>query len=388
MRAKYPAYSCLCTLAFALLAPSAALAKDYLDESRAFGPAPQSTTERLTFILEKDGPYPYLEWSVHMTQGRALLRILDPSGRRLNELTAQDCTLKEALPDAKVPGAYIVQLDTTDAVGQSRVRIYGGPAPPPKHAPTPALASAMSMMFVAVASVWFWRRRTGVAWRWFWVGATVWTVAVIVKFAIAIPFNTPLLDFFKSSLPHWAYLTTGSIYGGVMTGITEILFTLIAALIWRSMAATAARAVAIGIGAGAFEAAMVAITAVAIAVATGGGATTWSAALVPVAERIMVILCHTASRTLVLLAVARHRPTLFWYGFLLLSGADAVAMLFYLTGQIETMSPWLMEASFLPFALISIPITIWCVRHWPADSPRTVVDPQTIMSPSLLQATH
>ena len=70
------------------------------------------------------------------------------------------------------------------------------------------------MMFVAIAGVSFWRRRTGVPWRWFWVGAALWTVAVAAKFAIAIPLNGPLLKGLSSSLPYWAYLTVGTIYGG------------------------------------------------------------------------------------------------------------------------------------------------------------------------------
>jgi hypothetical protein len=64
-------------------------------------------------------------------------------------------------------------------------------------------------------------------------------VAVAVKFGIAIPLTGPLLTGFKSSLPDWGYLTVGAIYGGYLTGITEVLFTFIAALIWPWTAATA-----------------------------------------------------------------------------------------------------------------------------------------------------
>jgi hypothetical protein len=68
------------------------------------------------------------------------------------------------------------------------------------------------------------------------------------------------------------------------------------------------------------------------------------------------------ARVLVLLAVARRRWAFFWFGFALLSSVDAIATLFWITGQVR---PWLMEAFFAPFGLVSIPITIWCVRHWP-----------------------
>ena len=163
----------------------------------------------------------------------------------------------------------------------------------------------MAMMIVAIASVWFCRRWTAAPWKWFWVGAGIWTLAVAVKFAIAIPLNGPLLGGLKSSLPHWAYLTLGMIYGGGLTGITEVLFTYLAALRWRQMSATADRAVAVGVGVGAFEAALLAIAATAGTIVAGLGVPTWSVALAPAMERVIAILCHTASRVLVLLAVAR-----------------------------------------------------------------------------------
>ena len=353
---------------FALLVVTTALAKDQIDETRTLAGTPQTSTERFTFVVEKDGPYPHYDLAIQMTRGHADLRILDPTGRLLESMGAQACTMSAPIRNARTPGAYTVEITTTDAIGQWHIRVYGGPAPP--QAPLgPGMASAGSMMLIALASVWFWRRQSGAAWRWFWVGAAVWTVAVAVKFAIAIPLNDPISHALQTSLPHWAYLTTGTIYGGLLTGITEILFTFIAALIWRQFAATAARGVAIGVGAGAFEAALVAIGVAMAAIMTHEGAATWSIAFAPAAERLIVILCHTASRALVLLSVARRQWALFWYGFLLLSAIDSVATVFYLTGQINKMSPWTMEALLAPFALASIPIIIWCIRHWPSPPP-------------------
>ncbi len=66
-----------------------------------------------------------------------------------------------------------------------------------------------------------------------------------------------------------------------------------------------------------------------------------------------------------LLAVAQRRRVLFWYGFLLLSGADAFATYLYLTDQVGKISPWTIEAMLVPFGLVSIPIIAWCVKHWP-----------------------
>jgi len=358
-------------LGFLLVTAASSPAADYLDESREFVGPPQSTTERFTFTLEKDGPYPHYDLAVKMKQGRADLRIFNPADQQLQAVGGQSYTVQGPIRNATRPGAYRVELTTTQAIGEWHLRIYGGPAPS-KASVGPGVAAAGSMMLVAVASVWFWRRRTKVAWRWFWAGAAVWSVAVAAKVALAIPFHQPILDLLKASFPHWGYLTAGSLYGGLMTGITEVLFTFLAALIWRQMAATAARGVAIGVGAGAFEAALLVIPVAVQIFVKSADALTWSVALAPAVERLFAILCHVASRALVLLAVARRRLLLFWCGFLLLSAVDAVATLLHLTGQVGRLSPWVVEASFAPLGLLSIPITIWCIRQWPS-TPSEVV---------------
>jgi hypothetical protein len=144
------------------------------------------------------------------------------------------------------------------------------------------------------------------------------------------------------------------------------------------MAATAQRAVAVGVGAGAFEATLLAIVAMAAAIMAGAGTASWLGALVPVVERLIAILCHVASRVLALMAVASRRWVLFFYGFLLLSGIDAVAMYLHLSGKVSTISFWTAEAIIAPFAFISIPITCWCINHWPlevASDPKSRGDP-------------
>jgi len=349
-----------------LILPPTSLAKDYFEQSRTIAGASQSITERFDFTLKEGDPYPHFELKIQMSQGRLDLRILDPAGNTLEALGAEECDLSpRPITRATNPGAYTIEVTTSAAIGQWHLRVRDGPTPTVPNGPS--LASAGAMMLVAIASVWFWRKRTGVPWRWFWAGALVWTVAVAVKFAIAIPLNGPLLTALKSSLPFWGYLAAGMIYGGVMTGITEVLFTFVAGLIWPRMAATPQRAVAIGVGAGPFEAGLLAIVAAAAALVAGMGAATWLAALVPAIERLIAILCHVASRTLALLAVASRRWVLFWYGFLLLSGVDAVAMYLHLSGQLNQLSFWTAEAMIAPFALVSVPITCWCIRHWPAE---------------------
>jgi uncharacterized membrane protein YhfC len=347
--------------------PATTLAKDYFDEGRTITGTPQSTTERFNFTLRKDNLYPYFELTIEMSQGRADLRILDPAGHTLEELGAENCSLKlQPIHNAITPGSYTVELTTSGAVGHWHLRILGG-AIPGSIRVGPGLASGIAMIVVVAGCVWYWRRWSDVSWKWFWIGAALWAVAVAVKFAIAIPLNEPLFKELKSSLPHWAYLAVGTIYGGGLTGVTEVLFTFIAALIWPRMAATAQRAVAIGLGAGVFEAAMLALAIVAGAFFGGVRVANWSLILVPAVERLIAIQCHIAARVLVLLAVARRQWVLFWGGFGLLSAVDALATYLYLTDQVNTLSPWTIELMMAPFGLLSIPITLCCVRQWPPD---------------------
>ena len=86
------------------------------------------------------------------------------------------------------------------------------------------------------------------------------------------------------------------------------------------------------------------------------------------AERVISILAHTASRVLVLRAVAGRRWLGFWAGFGWLSGVDLLAGVALLTGMTTSGSLWLIELMILPFGVLSIPLTRWAVRHWPTTT--------------------
>jgi hypothetical protein len=85
-------------------------------------------------------------------------------------------------------------------------------------------------------------------------------------------------------------------------------------------------------------------------------------------ERVIAILCHTSSRALVLLSVARRRWAFFWYGFAIMTGIDAIAGAAHLSGALGRFSVWWIEAAIAPFALASLPILAWCLRHWPEEA--------------------
>ena len=95
-----------------------------------------------------------------------------------------------------------------------------------------------------------------------------------------------------------------------------------------------------------------------------------SAMLVPLVmllgpfERVISILCHVASRVLVLMGVAKQEWRLFWYGFLLLTALDTVAGYAHIGGLIGKVSLWWVELALLPFALLSVCLVKWSAARW------------------------
>lgn len=238
------------------------------------------------------------------------------------------------------------------------------------------------MMLVAIAAVVFWRRLTHVSYRWFWIGAGLWTVAVAIKFAIAIPTNGPIFKYLESTLTYPAYLVVGGLFGGLESSLTEIGLTWLAVLIWRQLGSNADRAIGIGIGAGAFEAFLLGLLgALAVAGAMTGVEETklirdqidavaqtsplfW---LIGTAERVIAVLCHASTRALVLLGVVHRRPWMVFWGFAIFTILDGIATTAHLTGKLGTFSMWWIELALLPAALVSIPILYWCYAQWGAS---------------------
>lgn len=321
-----------------------------------------------------------LEVSVTVSEGKATIRVKDPGGKEIfSSSGAGTMALGGQALKTTEPGMYRLELINEGGSANWAVRIITGAD---RAFLEQNLASGIGMLLVAIFAVLAWRSGAQARWRWFGAGAAIWIVGVALKLAWAIILNAPILRSLKAALPQGAYLAVGSIYIGLLTGVFEIGITLVAALIWKQMARDAARGVAVGVGAGAFEAlllglAPVAAAAIALsdpssdaAAAMGGAAAVASATplfwMVGTVERIIAILCHTSSRTLVLYGVARGRWWPFVAGFLLMTGVDTVAGYAILSGIMGQVNTWWIELAVAPFAVASIPIIVWCVRHWPA----------------------
>lgn len=245
------------------------------------------------------------------------------------------------------------------------------------------LITGPGMMLVAVMGVIIWRRAARVPMGWFWAGAALWAVAVAMKVAIALATNAAVFGWMKHALSHSLFVAGGSLWLGFLTGITEIGLTFAAVLRWRQLGADANRAIAVGVGAGAIEALILGLAQFAgvIALQTGAPGTEpirkqWEAGiavtplfwLTPIIERLIALLCHAASRALVLLGVAHRKPMMVAGSFVMFTLLDSVAGVFFLTGKVGRISSWWIELAVLPFALASLLILRGCYRRWPKSS--------------------
>ncbi|HUU10887.1 MAG TPA: YhfC family glutamic-type intramembrane protease [Phycisphaerae bacterium] len=366
-------------------APAAARAAALVDTDGEFGPEPESAVRTVPFEVTATGCRLVLQASAALEEGKVTIRVVDPAGETIRSYgTGGSMTIsRHILGPLEQTGTFRVEVVPEAAVGTWSVRIC---ELPDRWALWPYLIPGPGMMLVGVVAAVYWWRRSRVRWRWLWVGAAVWAVGVALKVGWSILLDVLILSGLEGALPYGAYVATGSVYFGLQTGVFEIGVTLAAALIWRRMAADANRAVAVGVGAGAFEALLVGVGPLVSAVAAlsgvegsdraaaslmGASVATPLVWLVGPVERILVVLCHTSSRALVLLGVARQRWSLFWWGFLLMTGLDAVAGWAHVSGQVGRISFWWLELAILPFAVVSIPIIAWCIRTWPAQEAPT-----------------
>ena len=354
-----------------------------LDQKGGFGPEPQSKTQETAFEVPEDTPRLSLDATVTLTQGKASVQVVSPKGTKLFDAgTSGSMTLSgSSVNTGGEVGTFHVVLVPDNAVGDWTVTVRAA-GPFDLGRVYLMLFSAVGMIAVGAVAVGIWRFCSRVPWRWFWVGAAVWTVGVALKFACAFVLNRPVLGALKTGLSHDLYLAVGSVYIGILTGVFEIGVTLIAGLIWRGMAQRT-RGVAVGVGAGAIEAVLLGVLALASVVAclvtTGStqdevlAATTSAASVTPLLwlagpiERVIALVCHIASRALVLVGIARGKwgwP--FAIAFVLMSAVDAVAGYLHLAGLVGRISAWWMELALAPAALASIPLLLWSIRQWPA----------------------
>jgi hypothetical protein len=262
-----------------------------------------------------------------------------------------------------------------------------------------ALAPGVLMMVVALIAYVWGRRATGAPARYFWIGAGLWFVAVFIKLVIALSINAVIFRFLAAHLPYAFYLAVGSFHVGFLSSLCEIGLTWLTGLRWRELGRDAGRGIAVGVGAGAFEAFLLGFGALAAAAAWLAGAPGTEAygqqvealnAHTPVSwlvgptERVSAILCHAASRGLVLVGITHRKGVLMFLGFLIFTALDSLAGLAQLSGLMASISLWWFELMFAPMAIASIPAIQWLLRTYPpgksaveplSELPERVIEP-------------
>ncbi len=209
--------------------------------------------------------------------------------------------------------------------------------------------------------------RRGLGWRYLGLGALAWVVTVALKFAWAIPVNTPVYQWLYQVLPETLAGISFYVYVGLLTGVFEVGVVWLVMRYTRLGRVTWEQALAFGIGFGSVEALLLGFGGLGAALAALispaqlplGPAElaqmndVWYQ-LAPIAERFFAVLVHVLSNALIFYAVATRKPGWFWLAFLYKSGIDAVAAGAQLLGW--TGMPWL-------WAVEGV-VALWGVAGW------------------------
>jgi uncharacterized membrane protein YhfC len=242
------------------------------------------------------------------------------------------------------------------------------------------LFPGLAMFLIGIAPVLIWKKVSRVEVKWFGVGALLWAVAVALKLGCGLLINASVIGHLKDALRHPYFIAAAGLFVGAESSAFEIGVTWVAARLWPKIGRNAGRAIAIGVGAGAVEAVLLSLPLLAGALTVlvdvkeaeefrktmqTTAANTPLFWLVPPAERLIALLVHVSTRTLVLLGATKGKPLTALWGFLLFTLTDGLAGAFLVTGSHKSQSVWWIELALLPGALVSIPTLQWCYRRWP-----------------------
>lgn len=227
-----------------------------------------------------------------------------------------------------------------------------------------ALLGGTGMALVAAAFIVYaaWNR---LGWGYLGLGALAWIVAVALKFAWAIPVNTPVYNKLFDSLPKWLAAPIFWVYVGALTGVFEVALVWLVLRYTKIGKTTWERALAFGIGFGAVEALLLGLSNLAnvltamLVPATIPYEGLASLAqlnnpffgLAPVVERAATIFVHILSNVLLFYGVQKKQPVWFWLAFAYKTAIDAVAAFAQLWGVNTLGRMWLIEAIVVVFGV-------------------------------------
>ncbi len=347
--------------------------------------------------IHKTGPGEFMEFTIPVKQAgdpigivyhgminQGILRaqLLDPDGKTVWGYDAQPGTFSENCLFTALPaGNYTFGL-TWDGPVEGQYWLEWEPHAIPSQTLSPiVLLGGFGMMAVGIAAVIYAARRR-LGWSYLGLGALAWTLTVALKFAWAIPLNTPIAAALSAVLPPLPAAWLTYLYVGSLTGIFEVLVLWPALRYTRLGRAPWPRALSFGIGFGAVEAFLVGCAAALPAITALAAPQFLSPAalqnlliyqdplhsLASIAERILIIVVHIFSNVLLFYAIARREPRWLWISALYKTLVDTLAAYASMNGTAASVGGhWLIEMGILIFALVGWKGIQWIQAHYPAE---------------------
>ncbi|MGC9400743.1 MAG: YhfC family glutamic-type intramembrane protease [Anaerolineae bacterium] len=291
-------------------------------------------------VVENEGDPVGIDFRGVLTQGSVSLQLVDADDEIIRDWTfdqvgpfSMNTTLYLA------PGAYRYGMVWDGPVQLTQYSLAWKPHPIDVPTITPwVLLSGIGMIVVAVGYVAYAAvRRLG--WGYLGLGALAWAITVALKFAWALPTNTPVYEALTGALPGTAANVIFYIYVGALTGLTEIALTWLVLRYTKWGQVPWTRVLAFGLGFGAVEALLLGVgsligTATALLAPTSlplgtlrqiATANNPLYGLAPVSERFFTVLIHLFSNVLLFYGARQRESRWFWLAFAYKSGIDAVA---------------------------------------------------------------
>ncbi len=255
------------------------------------------------------------------------------------------------------------------------------------------LIPGIGMTVVALLAA-AWALRKGGTWKMLGWGALFWAFTVALKFAFAIPVNTPLSQLLGISYQNPLAISNiiFYIYVGALTGIFEVL---VAWLVLRNRPlgrASWTQALAFGVGFGAFEALLLGLLSLgnsigvllapdSLHIATLGAMASNNEVLfgiAPVVERISVIMAHVFTCVAIFYAIAVRQPKWMWMAVLYKTVLDAPAGLAQFIGMNTLEKLWAIEGVILLIGLVGLWASWRISLRYPAPGEEATVPPQNV----------
>jgi uncharacterized membrane protein YhfC len=243
------------------------------------------------------------------------------------------------------------------------------------------LLPGLGMILVALGFVVYAARRRLLGWRYLGMGALLWVITVIAKFAFAIPVNPVVYRALNATREH--VFSPGNLiaylYIGALTGVFEVGLTY---LILRKRGwgrASWDQALVFGIGFGGIEALLLGLLGFTSAIGgviapdslpisnLGGLANnaTLAMGLAPVVERLSVIFAHIFACVLIFYAIASGEAKWVWFAVLYKTLLDTPGGFAAFWGVGTADKLWTIEAIMAIFGLIGLWGTIQIAQRYP-----------------------